>query len=129
MIKENNMIILISLQKYRGKWTRSCGREKSIIDYIMIEEEDENGVENIIIDEKKEKSPYRMRRSDGIAHTIFPDHNVMISLMNWVQEEDNTQKKEKENSYDNKSGIHKVPRDPAKWESERNFGNVNMPTN
>ena len=30
--------------------------------------EDENGVESIIRDEKKEKYPYRMRRSDGITH-------------------------------------------------------------
>ena len=71
MIKENNMIILNSLEKCRGKWTRSSGREKSIIDYIMIGEEDENVVESIIIDDKKEKSPYRMRRSDGITHQIF----------------------------------------------------------
>ena len=93
MIKENNMIILNSLEKCRGKWTRSSGREKSIIDYIMIGEEDENGVESIIIDEKKEKSPYRLRRSDGITHQIFPDHNVMSSVINWIQEEENTQKK------------------------------------
>ena len=52
------MSILNSLEKCRGKWTRSSGREKSIIiDYIMIGEEDENGVESIIIDEKREKSP------------------------------------------------------------------------
>ena len=57
----------------------------------MIGEEVENRVESIIIDEKNEKSPYRMRRSDGITHHIFPDHNVMISVMNWVQEEENTQ--------------------------------------
>ena len=92
MIKENNMIILNSLEKWRGKWRRSSGREKSIIDYIMIGEEDENGVESIIIDEKKEKSPYRLKRSDGI---IFPDHNVMSSVMNWVQEEENTKNKNK----------------------------------
>ena len=66
MIKENNMVILNSLEKCREKWTRSSGREKSIIDYIMIGE-DENGVES----EKKEKSPYRMKRSDGITHKIF----------------------------------------------------------
>ena len=47
------MIILNSLEKCRGKWTRSSGREKLIIDYIMIGEEDESGVESIIIDEKK----------------------------------------------------------------------------
>ena len=86
MIKENNMIILNSLEKCRGKWTRSSGREKSIIDYMMIGEEDENGVESIIIDEKKEKSPYRLRRSDKITHQIFPDHNVISSVINWVQE-------------------------------------------
>ena len=61
IIKENNMIILNSLEKCRGKWTISSGRAKSIIDYIMIGEEDENGVESIIIDEKKEKSPYRVK--------------------------------------------------------------------
>ena len=54
IIKENNMIILNNLEKCRGKWTTSSGREKSIIDYIMIGE-GENGVESIIIDEKKEK--------------------------------------------------------------------------
>ena len=37
----------------------------------MIGEEDENGVESIIIDEKTKKSLYRLRRSDGIAHQIF----------------------------------------------------------
>ena len=40
------------------KWTRSSEKEKSIIDYIMIGEEDEHIVESIIIDEKKEKSQY-----------------------------------------------------------------------
>ena len=34
-----------------------------------------------------------MRRSDGITHQFFPDHSVMISVMNWVQEVENTQKK------------------------------------
>ena len=67
-----------------------------------------------------------MRRSDGITHQFFPDHNVMSSVINWVQEEENTKKKT--NSYD-KSGIHKVQRDAAKWESEQNLGNVNTPTN
>ena len=56
----------------------------------MIGEEDENGVESIIIDEKKEKSLYRMRRSDEITHQFFPDHNMMILVINWVQEEENT---------------------------------------
>ena len=58
----------------------------------MIGEEDENRVESIIIDEKKEMSPYRLRRSDGITHQIFPDHNVINSVINWVQEE-NTKNK------------------------------------
>ena len=89
IINENNMIILNSLEKCRGKWTRSSEKEKSIIDYIMIGEENENEVESIIIDEKKEKSPYQMRKSDGITHQIFPNYNVMISVMNWVQEEEN----------------------------------------
>ena len=120
-------IILNSLGKCREKWTRCSGREKSIIDYIMIGEEDENGVESFIIDEKKEKSPYQMRRSDRITHLFFPDHNVMISVMKWVQKEENT-KKVNYNSYD-KSGMHKVQRDDAKWESEQNLGNVNTPTN
>ena len=29
-----------------------------------------------------------MRRSDGITHQIFPDHSVMISVLNWVQKEE-----------------------------------------
>ena len=77
MLKENKMIILNSLKKCRGKWTRSSGREKSIIDYIMIGEEDENRVESIIIDE--------------ITHKIYSDHNGMSLVMKWVLEEENTQ--------------------------------------
>ena len=46
----------------------------------MIGEEDENGVESIIIDEKKEKSPYQLRRSDGITHPIFPDHKRALCV-------------------------------------------------
>ena len=46
-------------ERCQGKWTRSSEREKSIIDYIMIEE-DENGVESIIIDENKEMLPYQI---------------------------------------------------------------------
>ena len=47
----------------------------------MVGEEDKNRVEGIILDEKKEKSPYRMWRSDGITHQVFPDHNVMSSVI------------------------------------------------
>ena len=83
------MVILNSLEKCRRKWTRRSGREKSIIYYIMLGEEEENGVESIIIDENKEKSTYRRMRSDGITHQIYPDHNVMSSVMNWVQEVEN----------------------------------------
>ena len=36
-----------------------------------------------------------MRRSVGITHNCFPDHNVMSSVMNWVQEEENTKIKTK----------------------------------
>ena len=34
------------------KWTWSSGKEKSIIDYIMMGVEYKNGVKSIIIDEK-----------------------------------------------------------------------------
>ena len=33
-----------------------------------------------------------MRGSDGITHQTFPDHNVIISVMNLVQQEENTKK-------------------------------------
>ena len=78
------------------KMDKKFGRKNSIIYYIMMGEEDENEVVSIIIDEKKEKSPYRMRRSDGISHQFFPDHNVMSSVMNWEQEEENTKRKLKQ---------------------------------
>ena len=33
-----------------------------------------------------------MRRSDGITHQFFPDHTVIISVINLVQDEENTKK-------------------------------------
>ena len=63
-----------------------------------------------------------MMRSDGITHQIFTDYNVMISVMNWVNEEENTQKSKLKQL--DKSGIHTVQRDAAKWQNKLNLGNV-----
>ena len=62
----------------------------------MIGEEDENGVERIIIDEKKEKFPCRMRRSNGRTHQIFPDHKVIISVMNGYKKKKTQKRKLKQ---------------------------------
>ena len=94
-----------------------------------------------------------MRRSDGITHTNFPDHNVMSSVMNWVQEEENTQKKKTKTVMTNQANIkyremlqngklskiwemstpqqtkYDITERNGKWESEQTLGNVNTTTN
>ena len=66
-----------SLNVCKGVWTRSCGSERSVIDYIIIREEDGQSVKKMSVDKETDNAPYWIRKVDGIAHKVYSDHNVI----------------------------------------------------
>ena len=75
MVKENKMILLNASDRSEGLWTRVEGQSKSVLDYVIINEESEAAFEKMKIDEDKEFSP--------IGTGTHSDHNVMIAKFNW----------------------------------------------
>ena len=80
LITEQNMALLNKNKKCQGKWTRISGKEKSILDYSIILEEDEKYVETIEIDEDKIHTP---KYNDG-KRDIFTDHCAIITEIKWI---------------------------------------------
>jgi exonuclease III len=71
--------IMNSSKACEGTWTRVEGCKKSVLDYIMINEEDEELVKCMWIDEEHNITPYH--RQEG--RTIYSDHNAMVMDVNW----------------------------------------------
>jgi hypothetical protein len=71
--------IMNSSKKCKGTWTRIEGCKKSVLDYIIINEEDEELVKYMNIDEHHEITPYH-RQED---RKIYSDHNAMVMDVNW----------------------------------------------
>ena len=58
MVKKHNMKIVNTSEKCTGLWTRTDGKKKSLLDYILMNKEDRELVKQIIIDEGREFTPY-----------------------------------------------------------------------
>ena len=77
---EADLSILNKSTKCQGKWTRIQGKEKSILDYILIFQDDEQYINHIEIDEEKMHTPGYKENS----RTVYTDHCAMICSMRWT---------------------------------------------
>eukprot|EP00112_Aurelia_sp_Birch-Aquarium-sp1_P014117 Seg3022.3 transcript_id=Seg3022.3/GoldUCD/mRNA.D3Y31 product="hypothetical protein" protein_id=Seg3022.3/GoldUCD/D3Y31 len=77
MVEKEQMTILNATDKCKGLWTREQGSTKSILDYFLIKEEDKEYAKEIIIDEEKVITPFRIVKKKGSIKTIYTDHNAM----------------------------------------------------
>ena len=73
------IIIINANNKCKGLWTRIEGNKKSVIDYILTGEENENNIKEMIIDENKVNTPFHIVNK----RTIYSDHCSIILKMNW----------------------------------------------
>ena len=80
MITKNKLMVLNSMEDCKGVWTREEGGTKSVLDYIVIDKEDERAVDNIMVDEDKEFAPVAGDTS------VTSDHNALIAEVNWLIE-------------------------------------------
>ena len=72
-----------------GKWTRVQKNkkmtDKSVIDYVMVEKNLKSRIEEMIIDEDKMYTPWRVVFRKKERRIIFSDHTAMISTINIVR--------------------------------------------
>ena len=80
LAKNNNLFILNESDKCDGLWTRCEGSSRSVLDYMIVDNESNAAFEGMMIDEVREFSP----ASYDPSGTMYSDHNVIISNFNWV---------------------------------------------
>ena len=79
----NGMIFINEMKVTEGKWTRVENGKKSVLDYMMVEKEEEDSVKKMIIDEDRKYTPYRIVADGAETRDIYTDHNAMICNMEW----------------------------------------------
>ncbi len=77
MMKRQKLSVLNSSEKCQGLWTRVEGNSKSVIDYMIVDKDDEKALQEMIIDEQREYAPCGQ---DG----TMSDHNVIRSKFDWI---------------------------------------------
>ena len=79
LVKSQNLKILNTSKKCTGLWTWVKGEKKSVLDYMIIEAENEDLVREMWIDNDREYTPKHL--VDG--RYVYTDHNTMMLEMNW----------------------------------------------
>ena len=78
MLEKEKMVMANASNKCKGKWTREENGKRSILDYILIEDDDEKYMESLVIDESKEYAPFRLKKDNKQIKTIYSDHNITV---------------------------------------------------
>ena len=80
LVLKQNLKILNSSRKCKGLWTREEGEKKSVLDYVLVDANDEELVKKITIDEEREITPkHRVDDRD-----VYTDHNSILLDMDWT---------------------------------------------
>ena len=103
MAKQEYLTILNTLESCSGTWTRTEGSSRSVLDYILIDTEDEGSVKSMVVDEEKEFSPIGYV-DNKITHS---DHNVIMAELDWTVMIKN-QAKNKFSQVVTKAGLNRV---------------------
>ena len=88
----HNLAILNSKSCCEGLWTRRQDDNASVIDYIIVQENDVDMVSTMKIDEDKTRTPYTMETHKDEIRRVYTDHNAITCTMNWKAEADSVQK-------------------------------------
>ena len=84
-LEQNHQLkILNKIDKCQGKWTRVEKECRSILDYVLVKEQDEGALSSMVIDEEKNFAPSGINEE---KETVYSDHNVILCEFNWLFEE------------------------------------------
>ena len=81
IIERKELILVSGTQKCLGTWTRqnnSNEQEKSVIDYVLVNEDLYNYIDHMEIDEEKTFCPVRTTKLKNGVKTTYSDHNSII---------------------------------------------------
>merc|ERR1712096_332518 len=97
MAERNRLSILNKSDICQGLWTRVDDKCKSVLDYIMVDKDSEDGLKKMVIDENQEFAPTAHEGPNS-------DHNVMLAEFDWIvleqlKEKGRTVKVNNEKSY------------------------------
>ena len=87
MADENGIEIVNTMWK-DTIWTRTEGGKRSTIDYLLVEKNEIENVEEFEIDEDKLWTPYHVKKEQGYK-TVYSDHNAIMVKFKWRKEENN----------------------------------------
>lgn len=82
LIEKNYLAILNRHKTSKGKWTRTENPQKSILDFILLNRNDESVVKNVTIDEDRLLS---LNRIDSAKTILYTDYNAIITEIKWYQ--------------------------------------------
>ena len=81
MVKKHSMKIVNAEESCNGLWTRVQGEEKSVIDYMIVFEEDLHMVQKMEIDEEKDITPYYVDTCGDKEERKYTDHCMITMKM------------------------------------------------
>ena len=82
MVKKFKLKIVNADPCCEGRWTRIEGQCKSILDYVIVFEEDIGLLETMKIDEDKDITPYYIERTEGMEERKYTDHSMIKAKLN-----------------------------------------------
>ena len=93
MLKRNCMSIANNgTRRCDGLWTRQSGMERSVIDYIVIDESQIQHIQRLIVDEGKNVAPFRRKIEDGVPRMVYSDHNTILLTIDLLKEDATTKR-------------------------------------
>ena len=112
---QQRMQILNSDKRCKGLWTRVQGEERSVLDYILVSEEDTDNVVSMLIDEEKKFAPGGINE---LNETVYSDHNIIMCNINWIF---NEEEKKVERRIITKRGYEKIKDEMSRKKVSRLF--------
>ena len=79
MAKKQDLKIMNGSEKCQGTWTRTDGKKSSILDYVIVDKDDEELVKEMVIDEGRDFTPNHT--VDG--RCVYSDHFAIRFEINW----------------------------------------------
>ena len=100
--KNHNLKVMNRSKVCAGKWTRVEGDCKSVLDYVLISEDDEKSLMKMVIDEGKKYAPIGLNVE---CEEVYSDHNTIVCEFDWLIDQ---QKKEERKKVITKRGYQKI---------------------
>ena len=80
LANKNNLKILNTTKCCSGLWTRQQNDEQSVLDYVLVRDDDFTSVKSMIIDKEKDLTPYSLDLN-GATKRTYTDHFMITCLM------------------------------------------------